>query len=161
MALLAPSNPAIFPHSSHPKRSSRFAQTPPPGTRTKRLLVFCSANTRAALREWREYEEAVKRKDLAGALGFLKSIENTSPNNNKDQIERINGTASAESTRFLLGELGLVGYERDWEVLDTCLNADDMKLVASAYRFLKDRGFLPSFGKYRNIGNFLLIFFFG
>ncbi|KAF5477309.1 hypothetical protein F2P56_003959 [Juglans regia] len=151
MALnLAPSNPTIFPPSPHPKRSSRCVQTPPPSTRTKRL-VFSSANTRAALREWREYEEAVKRKDLVGALRFLKSIENVSHDNNKDQIERINGSASAESTRSLLGELGLVGYERDWEVLDTCLNADDMKLVASAYGFLKDRGFLPNFGKCRNI----------
>ncbi|XLR23293.1 hypothetical protein S83_051193, partial [Arachis hypogaea] len=33
----------------------------------------------------------------------------------------------------------------DWEVLDTRLNADDMKLVANAYRFLKDGGFLPNF----------------
>lgn len=41
--------------------------------------------------------------------------------------------------------------ERDWEVLDTCLNADDMRLVGSAYGFLKDRGFLPNFGKCRNI----------
>ena len=50
-------------------------------------------------------------------------------------------------------ELGLVvGYERDWEVLDTCLNADDMKLVCSAYGFLKDRGFLSNFGKCRNNG---------
>lgn len=85
----------------------------------------------------------MKRKDLAGALTFLKSIE---------PIESVNGSASAaESTRSRLAELGLVGYERDWEVLDTCLNADDMKLVCSAYGFLKDRGFLPNFGKCRNI----------
>lgn len=87
----------------------------------------------------------MKRKDLAGALGFLKSIEN-------NPIESVNGSASAESARSRLAELGLAGYERDWEVLDTCLNADDLKLVGSAYVFLKDRGFLPNFGKCRNIG---------
>lgn len=92
----------------------------------------------------------MKRKDLAGALGFLKSIENN--HNKNDPIERVNGSALAESTRSRLAELGLAGYERDWEVLDTCLNADDMKLVGSAYGFLKDRGFLPNFGKCRNIG---------
>lgn len=99
----------------------------------------------------------MKRKDLAGALGFLKSMENN--HNKNDPIERVNGSASAELTRYRLAELGLAGYERDWEVLDTCLNADDMKLVGSAYGFLKDRGFLPNFGKCRNIGNLLLYLF--
>ncbi|KAJ9673073.1 hypothetical protein PVL29_026381 [Vitis rotundifolia] len=89
-----------------------------------------------ALREWREYEDAVKEKDLARALRFLKSVE-TNP------IEPFNDSSSSE--------LGLVQSERDWEVLDTCLNADDMKLVGSAYSFLKNRGFLPNFGKCRNI----------
>lgn len=46
---------------------------------------------------------------------------------------------------------GFAGSERDWEVLDTCLNADDMRLVGSAYSFLQDRGFLPNFGKCKNI----------
>jgi len=49
--------------------------------------------------------------------------------------------------------------ERDWEVLDTCLNADDMRLVASAYSFLKEREFLPNFGKFCNIGNMFVCFF--
>lgn len=47
----------------------------------------------------------------------------------------------------------MLELQRDWDVLDTCLNADDMRLVASAYSFLKDKGFLSSFGKYRSIGN--------
>lgn len=93
-----------------------------------------------ALREWREYEDAVKEKDLARALRFLKSVE-TNP------IEPFNDSSSSD--------LGLVQSERDWEVLDACLNADDMKLVGSAYSFLKNRGFLPNFGKCRNIGEFL------
>jgi hypothetical protein len=40
------------------------------------------------------------------------------------------------------------------------LNADDMRLVSSAYGFLKNRGFLPSFGKFSNIGKFIFSFFF-
>ncbi|KAF3436975.1 hypothetical protein FNV43_RR19728 [Rhamnella rubrinervis] len=101
---------------------------------------------RSALREWKEYEEAVKRKDLAGALRFLKSVEDQ-----RSPIEPVSGYYPAESTPSRLVELGLLGRERDWEVLDTCLNADDLKLVGNAYGFLKDRGFLPSFGKFRNI----------
>ncbi|KAJ7948983.1 ATP-dependent zinc metalloprotease [Quillaja saponaria] len=98
-----------------------------------------------ALREWREYEDAVKRKDLAGALRFLKSMENENP------IEAFGGSSPFEAARSRFVELGLFGPQRDWDVLDTCLNADDMKLVGNAYKFLRDRGFLPNFGKCRNI----------
>lgn len=90
----------------------------------------------------------MKRKDLARALNFLQSIETQ-----KNPIELANGSLPVESTRPRLGDLGLVGLERDWDVLDTCLNADNMKLVGKAYGFLKDRGFLPNFGKFRNVGN--------
>lgn len=94
----------------------------------------------------------MKRKDLGRALRFLKSIETRTDN----PIEPVNGS---ESTRSGIAEVGLYGvFERDWEVLDTCLNADNMKLVGSAYAFLKDRGFLPSFGKFRNIGNHNVLF---
>lgn len=98
-----------------------------------------------ALREWQDYEEAVKRKDLAEALRFLESFDRESA------IEPINDSAPAGSAPSALGNPRLSGWERDWEVLDTCLNADDMKLVADAYGFLRDRGFLPNFGKCRNI----------
>lgn len=81
----------------------------------------------------------MKEKDLAKALGLLQLIDDELPS----------PSSSAESSRAL--GLGRIGVERDWEVLDTCLNADDMRLVGSAYVFLKDRGFLPNFGKYRNI----------
>ncbi|KAF9674468.1 hypothetical protein SADUNF_Sadunf10G0130300 [Salix dunnii] len=106
---------------------------------------------RAALREWKEYEDAVKRKDLARALRFLKSKETLT--NNDSLADSANGSFTNDSaTRSGLGDLGLFdGLERDWEVLDTCLNADDMRLVSSAYGFLKNRGFLPSFGKFSNI----------
>lgn len=93
-----------------------------------------------ALREWRDYEEAVKRKDLASALRFLRS-ESVAGDVVGDDYE------GDEVGMYLSGK----PEERDWEVLDTCLNADDMKLVTSAYALLKDRGFLPNFGKFRTI----------
>lgn len=102
-----------------------------------------------AFREWREYEEAVKRKDLAGALRFLKSLERE---RQEPLVDGVSPATELARLRFLESER--FGPQRDWEVLDTCLNADDMKLVANAYKFLKDRGFLPNFGKCRNIGEF-------
>ncbi|XP_065623452.1 uncharacterized protein LOC112018373 isoform X4 [Quercus suber] len=118
---LTPSpNPIIFPHFISPNLSFLSFQTTPRNPRRTRKM-------RAALREWREYEEAVKRKDLAGALSFLKSID--------DPVEAVNRSASLESTRSRLAELGLVvGYERDWEVLDTCLNADTCIFVLEGPR---------------------------
>ncbi|XP_042008393.1 uncharacterized protein LOC121757003 isoform X1 [Salvia splendens] len=88
--------------------------------------------------EWQDYEEAVKKKDLAGALRFLRL---------KDQLQ----TSSIESTAQSNEDLRLFEIERDFQVLSTCLNADDMRLVGTAYAFLKDRGLLANFGKYRNI----------
>ena len=98
-----------------------------------------------ALKGWKEYEEAVKDKDLARALKFLKSID----------LETQTQFTTGSSLQF---DLPLMERNRDWEVLDTCLNANDMRLVSSAYAFLKDRGFLPNFGKCRNLGNFLFFF---
>ncbi|XP_057524099.1 uncharacterized protein LOC130803888 [Amaranthus tricolor] len=91
-----------------------------------------------ALKGWKEYEEAVKDKDLARALKFLKSID----------LETQTQFTTGSSLQF---DLPLMERNRDWEVLDTCLNANDMRLVSSAYAFLKDRGFLPNFGKCRNL----------
>ncbi|KMZ59333.1 hypothetical protein ZOSMA_69G00290 [Zostera marina] len=91
-----------------------------------------------AVREWREYEDAVREKDLVRALQCLKSIQ-TLP-----------VQPSSSSSPFLYSEI--VGApERDWEILDTCLNADDMRLVGSAYAFLRGRGLLKSFGKCKDI----------
>ncbi|XP_022717580.1 uncharacterized protein LOC111276074 isoform X2 [Durio zibethinus] len=103
-----------------------------------------------ALREWQEYEEAVKRKDLATALRFLISIDK----NNSDNLVEQNGSLPTESTRSQVGDLGFVGDRgsmSDWVVLDTCLNADDMRLVGTAYGFLKDKGFLPNYGRFNSI----------
>ncbi|PPS09561.1 hypothetical protein GOBAR_AA11085 [Gossypium barbadense] len=103
-----------------------------------------------ALREWQEYEEAVKKKDLATALSFLISIEK---DNSDDSVEE-NGSLSTQSARSRIGDLGFFGGSvRDWEVLDTCLNADDMRLVGMAYEFLKAKGFLPNFGRFSSIAS--------
>ncbi|KAK3010149.1 hypothetical protein RJ639_011806 [Escallonia herrerae] len=94
-----------------------------------------------ALTGWQEYEDAVKNKDLARALRFLKNIPAV-PDGSPIELTQ---------SRVDAGGLGLIGLDRNWEVLDTCLNADDMRLVGSAYGFLQTRGFLPNFGKYRSI----------
>ncbi|KAL3820907.1 hypothetical protein ACJIZ3_006812 [Penstemon smallii] len=119
----------ILSHGTTIIASFQFIQT----KSLYRKLQARTISTRA-FKEWQEYEEAVKEKDLARALRFLKDFP----------VELEN--SSIELTRPENDEL-----ERDWEVLDTCLNADDMRLVGSAYAFLKDKGFLPNFGKYRNI----------
>ncbi|KAE8672206.1 Phosphoglycerate kinase 1 [Hibiscus syriacus] len=98
-----------------------------------------------ALREWKEYEETVKKKDLTTALRFLISIEK---DNNDNPVEE-NGSLSTRSRYSDLDFLS--GSVRDWEVLDTCLNADDIRLVGTAYEFLKFKGFLPNFGRFSSI----------
>uniref|UniRef100_A0A803MXQ4 Uncharacterized protein n=1 Tax=Chenopodium quinoa TaxID=63459 RepID=A0A803MXQ4_CHEQI len=96
-----------------------------------------------AFKEWKEYEQAVKEKDLAKALKFLKSI---------DGGIRIQSNESDSGASIpTRSQLGFPLLDRDWEVLDTCLNATDMRLVSSAYVFLQDRGMLPNFGKCRNL----------
>ncbi|XP_010557268.1 PREDICTED: uncharacterized protein LOC104826324 [Tarenaya hassleriana] len=100
-----------------------------------------------ALSEWREYDDALKRKDLSGALRFLKSIDNGDETDVLDPV--VERTLSEQSAR--LGGLAALELERDWQVLDACLNADDMRLVGSAFRFLRDRGLLANFGKFSSI----------
>jgi hypothetical protein len=86
-----------------------------------------------AVKEWREFEDAVRRKDLSRALRFLQSVE-----------PRPGAAAMQVAVPVPPG--------RDWEVLDTCIDADDMRLVGRAYQFLSDREVLASFGKCKNIG---------
>ncbi|GJN19088.1 hypothetical protein PR202_gb06326 [Eleusine coracana subsp. coracana] len=85
-----------------------------------------------AVKEWREFEDAVRRKDLSRALRFLQSVE---------------PQAGAAAMQVAVP----VPPGRDWEVLDTCIDANDMRLVGRAYQFLTDRGVLASFGKCKNI----------
>ncbi|XP_031119203.1 uncharacterized protein LOC116022586 [Ipomoea triloba] len=95
-----------------------------------------------ALKDWQEYEQAVKDKDLTRALRFLKDIPVQS--NEESWIDPSGYPSELDWARA-------ARQDRNWEVLDTCLNADDMRLVGSAYAFLKDRGLLPNFGKCRSI----------
>lgn len=139
-------SPQMFPHFlATPPFPVGFSSTFPSATRRP-------FRPRRAFREWRDYEEALKRKDLAGALRFLKSLETEQ----RPAVEPFGEATSpvAELTQSRFRELEMFGPQRDWEVLDTCLNADNMKLVGNAYKFLRDRGFLPNFGKCRNIGEF-------
>ncbi|XP_013625037.1 PREDICTED: uncharacterized protein LOC106331266 isoform X3 [Brassica oleracea var. oleracea] len=120
MATLSPSScllrNLILSPSPHPFSRPIFVV----GSRRRHLVQRPSS----ALREWREYEDAVKRKDLAGALRFLKTVQVIDKQAAEAAIESINIAAAPAL---------------DWEVLDACLNADDMRLVGSAFRFLKDR----------------------
>lgn len=149
---------SLSPYSNSSVRPIAFAVCPPfpfqfPATTLKQNLLVLNRIRRRrspgkiaarALREWQEYEEAVKDKDLARALRFLKNISiDQGPQNSSIQ----------SSDDGMGGALESFELQRDWDVLDTCLNADDMRLVGSAYDFLKDRGRLPNFGKCRNIGN--------
>lgn len=90
-----------------------------------------------AAKEWREFEDAVRRKDLSRALRFLQSVE---------------PTAAAAGTAATQVVAVPVPPGRDWEVLDACIDAGDMRLVGRAYQFLVDRGVLANFGKCKNIG---------
>ncbi|VVB00093.1 unnamed protein product [Arabis nemorensis] len=141
---------ALPPSSPPCLRNLSLSPYPPPFSRQSSFLVprvrplGFRSHRPSALREWREYEDAVRRKDLAGALRFLKSIEN---DENRDAVESI---VAAPVTAQLSG-LRAFELERDWQVLDACLNADDMRLVGSAFRFLKERGLLANFGKFSNI----------
>ncbi|KAK6947217.1 hypothetical protein RJ641_000690 [Dillenia turbinata] len=124
-------------------RLTRYRPFQRPNLNTKTINLTTTNTKTRALREWKEYEEAVKEKDLARALKFLNLKSSQLQSQDLDLI-----VEDPDSNKQ-----GFMGWywERDWEVLDTCLNADDMKLVGSAYSFLKDRGFLPNFGKFRNI----------
>ncbi|KAK1257564.1 hypothetical protein QJS04_geneDACA014390 [Acorus gramineus] len=137
MAFLSSSSPSI---PSAPLRQSKIPnpslsrlfwhlKLPNPKSQKRRSV-------KASL-EWQEYEDAVREKDLARALRFLKSAESLP----------VEPSFTSSSPSF--SPVSTSG--RDLEVLDACLNADDMKLVGRAYAFLKERGFLENFGKCRNI----------
>ncbi|KAK9123557.1 hypothetical protein Sjap_013159 [Stephania japonica] len=101
------------------------------------------------------HADALKDKDLKRALGFLKSIQTLQDQNFSSSQSSI---VDSEHFNGEDGELeGLLRREKNWEVLDAYLNADDMKLVVGAYEFLQSWGFLLSanFGKCKNIGEFL------
>ncbi|RAL37835.1 unnamed protein product [Cuscuta campestris] len=134
---------AGFPPSSSATGDRNALITSSPVIRKRHYLKSRPCLTRTgAMKGWQEYDQAVKDKDLTRALRFLKEIpvqpkEETwmDPNGYPSELDW------ARAAR----------QERNWGVLDTCLNADDMRLVANAYGFLKDRDLLPNFGKCRSI----------
>ncbi|CAA7027395.1 unnamed protein product [Microthlaspi erraticum] len=143
MMALSPSSPPCLSNLSLSPSPHPFSRQSDILVPRLRPLVFAGFRRHqlprpSALREWREYDDAVKRKDLAGALRFLKSIET-------DEVRDVPIRADQ------LSVLGALELERDWQVLDACLNADDMRLVGSAFRFLRERGLLPNFGKLSSI----------
>ncbi|GJM90309.1 hypothetical protein PR202_ga06576 [Eleusine coracana subsp. coracana] len=91
--------------------------TPRPRSRSRHRLRAGSVkqwrefeDDAGAVKEWREFEDAVRRKDLSRALRFLQSVE---------------PQAGAAAMQVAVP----VPPGRDWEVLDTCIDADDMRLV--------------------------------
>ncbi|KAL6629105.1 hypothetical protein ACP70R_028870 [Stipagrostis hirtigluma subsp. patula] len=124
--------------SSFPKRFFAFPCSPPRPVLRLRPRAGSVKEWRefegeaGAAREWREFEDAVRSKDLSRALRFLQSVEPRA------------GTATVQVAVP-------VPPGRDWEVLDACIDADDMRLVGRAYQFLSDRGVLASFGKCKNL----------
>ncbi|CAH9053973.1 unnamed protein product [Cuscuta europaea] len=131
----------ILVFSGSPDRNS-LACSVPFTRRPHHLKTSQRMNRTGALKDWKDYDQAVKDKDLTRALRFLKST----PVQPKEE-------SWIDSSRYPseLDWARAARQERNWEVLDTCLNADDMRLVAGAYTFLKGMDLLPNFGKYSSI----------
>ncbi|CAH9053984.1 unnamed protein product [Cuscuta europaea] len=117
----------ILVFSGSPDRNS-LACSVPFTRRPHHLKTSQRMNRTGALKDWKDYDQAVKDKDLTRALRFLKST----PVQPKEE-------SWIDSSRYPseLDWARAARQERNWEVLDTCLNADDMRLVAGAYTFLK------------------------
>ncbi|CAN6237258.1 unnamed protein product [Urochloa humidicola] len=135
--LASASSSASARASSFPRRFLRSPYFPPrrgPRLRAGSVKEWREFEDEAgAAKEWREFEDAVRRKDLSRALRFLQSVEPAA------------GTAATQVVA------APVPPGRDWDVLDACIDADDMRLVGRAYQFLVDRGVLAHFGKCKNI----------
>eukprot|EP01018_Ginkgo_biloba_P029781 Gb_19833 [translate_table: standard] len=114
-------------------------------------LRKCSGNPKCwnvrASGEWKEYEDAVQEKDLGRALEFLESLDGFPlETSQKGLLEQEDGFVAASKVQTLQSAF----FQR--EMLDTCMNAEDMKLVGRTYEFLQSQGLLPNFGKFKNIG---------
>ncbi|XP_031504965.1 uncharacterized protein LOC116267406 isoform X2 [Nymphaea colorata] len=124
------------------------------GGRRKRRIGGIS---RASLSGWQEYEDAVREKDLERALKFLESLDDGEGDGVGSAVlpplesSSSPPSSSASTRRKRQAIVDGRRAERDWEILDACINADDMKLVGSAYSFLQSRGFIPTFGKFQNV----------
>lgn len=113
-----------------------------------RVIASFKQEERIGERVWREYGKALQKKDLEKALRILEGVQ---------VVEKW------KEQPFFLGEEEEEGEVEGEEkiiipsppqdlrsVLDTCITATDMGLVARTYEFLQNRGLLPSFGKCKN-----------
>ena len=112
--------------------------------------------------EWKEFEEAVESKDLGRALKALEVLNRFESDTSDNQVDSIgssktNGSMGSESldARTTSAEIFFPRAEY-LKVLDTCQSALDMQLVGQAYRWLQERGFLSSFGKFKSRGKVLI-----
>lgn len=95
-------------------------------------------------RVWREYGKAVEKKDLKKALRILESVQVVE----KWKEQPPSWASEKEEEEELL----IPSPPQDLRnLLDACLAATDMRLVAKTYDFLQLKGLLPSFGKCKNI----------
>ncbi|KAL5212451.1 hypothetical protein ABZP36_023298 [Zizania latifolia] len=131
MATASSCSPPLASAYARASSASRFLPWFLPRRRGHRLRAGSS------LKEWDDFEDAVRSKDLSRALRFLQSVEP------QESYTEAAGTVTQVALPVAPG--------RDWEVLDACINADDMRLVGRAYQFLSDRGVLANFGKCKNI----------
>ncbi|MCO5550736.1 hypothetical protein L7F22_004227 [Adiantum nelumboides] len=118
---------------------------------TRRVLASFKEEERIGQRVWREYGKALQKKDLKRALRILESVQmvekwREQPSFLDLQQEQEGGNEDEEE------EIIIPSPPQDLRnVLDTCVTATDMTLVARTYEFLQIRGLLPSFGKCKNI----------
>ncbi|CAM6039580.1 unnamed protein product [Sphagnum compactum] len=122
-------------------------------------------------RKWQEFEDAVERQDLGRALRALEVLnrfESDTAESSTTFVQQ-NGTIDVLDKKDIIGEpffLQQVLKEEEnkpfpqfrsviiprrecLKMLDTCQSALDLQLVGQAYNWLKLRGLLPSFGKFR------------
>jgi len=125
-------------------------------------------------RKWQEFEDAVERQDLGRALRALEVLnrfESDTAESSTTFVQQ-NGTIDVLGKKDIIGEpffLQQVLQEEEkkpspqfrsviipqrecLKMLDTCQSALDLQLVGQAYNWLKLRGLLPSFGKFRAQG---------
>ncbi|KAH7426596.1 hypothetical protein KP509_10G007600 [Ceratopteris richardii] len=93
---------------------------------------------------WRAYGKAVEKKDLKKALQILEKVQLVE---DWRQSPTFLETQEQEDEEFLIPS-----PPQDLRsLLDACISATDMGLVARTYEFLQAKGLLSNFGKCKNI----------
>ncbi|KAI5068956.1 hypothetical protein GOP47_0015257 [Adiantum capillus-veneris] len=118
---------------------------------TRRILASFKQEERIGERVWREYGKAVRKKDLKRALGILESVQIMEKWREQPSFLDL-GQQQEEAEEEEEEDIIIPSPPQDLRnVLDTCISATDMTLVARTYEFLQNRGLLPGFGKCKNI----------